>query len=174
MDFLIKVNKVGMLSIVSCLLLLSGCGVYKFNDTVVDPTIKTIKILQIENKASYINPQFSPKLTDKIQQKILSGTKLTRTNDDNAHYIIGGTVITYNGGQTVGISSQQANTNRLTVTVHMVLKKTQKNETDEFDVSRSFDYSANLAFSTAEAQLLDEVIRSLTDDIYNHIFASNW
>lgn len=162
------------LAIVFLLFISSGCGVYKFNDTSIDPTIKTVKILQIENKANYINPQFSPKLTDKIQQKIITGTKLTRTNDDNAHYIIGGTVTTYDGGQTVGISSQQANTNRLTVSVHIVLKKTLENKTDEFDVSRSFDYSANLSFSAAEAQLLDEVVRTLTDDIYNRIFASNW
>ena len=49
----------------------------------------------------------------------------------------------------------------------------QINETDEFDVSRSFDYSANLSLQQAEGQLLDEVVRSLTDDIFNHIF-SNW
>jgi Lipopolysaccharide-assembly len=150
-----------------------GCGIYKFNDASIDPAVKTVKIEYIQNKARYVNPQFAQKLTDKIQQKITTGTKLTRTNDDAAHYIISGTVTTYDGTQTVGVSTQQANTNRLTITVHMTLRKTLENKTEEFDVSRSFDYSANLSFNTAEAQLVDEAVRSLTDDIFNRIF-SNW
>ncbi len=160
--------------LVGCLMfVLNGCGVYKFNDASVDPKIKTVKVLFIENKARYINPQFSQMLTDKILLKITSGTKLTRTNSDDAHYIISGTVTSYDPTQTVGVSAQQANTNRLNVTVHIVLKKTLDNKTDEFDVTRSFDYSANVTFQSAESQLLDEIVRSLTDDIFNRIF-SNW
>ncbi len=152
----------------------TACKVrYGFNDASIDPSIKTVKLGYIENKARYINPQLAPKLTDKILQKITTGTKLTRTNVDTADYVINGTVTTYDGTQTVGVSSQQANTNRLTVTVHMTLRKTKENKVEEFDVSRSFDYAASLAFATAEAQLLDEVVRSITDDIFNRIF-SNW
>lgn len=73
----------------------------------------------------------------------------------------------------MGISAQQATTNRLTVTVHVSLKKTLENKTDEFDVSRSADFSANLSLQQAEGQLLDEMVRNLTDEIFNHIF-SNW
>jgi len=53
------------------------------------------------------------------------------------------------------------------------LKKTLENKTDEFDVSRSADFSANLSLQQAEGQLLDEMVRNLTDEIFNHIF-SNW
>ena len=120
-----------------------------------------------------MNPQISQKFFDKIQTKIIGGTKLTRTNDDNAHYVINSTITRYDATQTVGVSAQQASTNRLTVSLHIILKKTLTNETEEFDVSRSFDYSANLSLQQAEAQLLDEVVRSLTDDIFNRIF-SNW
>ena len=152
---------------------LAGCGVYKFKDAVIPTDVKTIKIGFIENRARYVNPQLSPKLTDKLLQKITGSTKLTRTNNDDAHYVVSGQITNYDPSQTVGISGQQATTNRLTVTVHITLRKTLDNKTDEFDVSRSFDYSANLTLSQAEGQLLDEVVRSLTDDIFNHIF-SNW
>ena len=165
-------TKIGI--IIASLISIASCKVrYGFNDASIDPAIKTVKIGYMENKARYINPQLAQKLTDKIQQKITTGTKLTRTNVDTADYVINGTITTYDGTQTVGVSSQQANTNRLTVTVHMTLRKTKENKVEEFDVSRSFDYAATLAFATAEAQLLDEVIRSLTDDIFNRIF-SNW
>ncbi|MEI6265358.1 MAG: LptE family protein [Sphingobacteriia bacterium] len=154
-------------------MLLSGCKVYSFKDAVIPSDVKTVKIGFFENRARYVNPQLAPKLTDKIQVKITSNTKLTRTNNDDAHYIINGTITNYDGSQTVGVSNQQASTNRLTVTVHVILKKTLDNKVEEFDVSRSFDYSGNLSLQQAEGQLLDEVVRTLTDEIFNRIF-SNW
>lgn len=103
--------------------LLSGCGIYSFRDAVIPDNIKTIKIGFIENKARYVNPQLAPLLTDKLQQKIMSQTKLTRTNNDDAHYQIFATITNYDPSQTVGVSSLQASTNRLTVTVHVILKR---------------------------------------------------
>lgn len=153
---------------------LTSCSIYKFKDVAsIDPKVKTVKIGYIDNRARYVNPQLSQKFTDKLQQKITSGTKLTRTNNDDAHYVINGTITGYDPSQTVGISAQQATTNRLTVTLHIILRKTLDNTTEEFDVSRSFDYSANLSLQQAEGQLLDEVVRTLTDEVFNHIF-SNW
>ncbi len=152
---------------------LPACKIYKFNDAVVQGNAKTVKVLNVENRARYVNPQLGPKFTDKIQQKIINGTKLTRTNNDNADYIITGTITTYDANQTVGINSQQATTNRLTVTLHLSVRKSLENKTDEFDVTRSFDYSANLSLQQAEGQLLDEVVRTLTDEIFNRIF-SDW
>lgn len=152
----------------------SGCGIYTLNDVSIDyKTIKTIKVFPIENKASYVNPQLSPKLYDKLSQKIINSTKLTRTNNDDAHYQVTAAITGYNPSQTVGISAQQATTNRLTVSVHVVLKKTLENKTEEFDVTRNADFSANLSLQQAEGQLLDELVRNLTDEIFNHIF-SNW
>ncbi len=158
---------------VSILFLLTGCKVYSFKDAVIPTDVKTVKIGFFENRARYINPQLAPKLTDKLQVKITSQTKLTRTNNDDAHYIINGTITNYDASQTVGVSSQQASINRLTVTVHIILKKTLENKTEEFDISRSFDYSANLTLQQAEGQLQDEILKNITDEIFNRIF-SNW
>lgn len=152
----------------------TGCGIYTLNDVSIDYTkVKTIKLFTIENKASYVNPQLSPKLYEKLSQKFVNSTKLTRTNNDDAHYQIIATITGYNPSQTVGISAQQATTNRLTVSVHVVLKKTLENKSEEFDVTRNADFSANLSLQQAEGQLLDELVRNLTDEIFNHIF-SNW
>jgi hypothetical protein len=152
---------------------MSGCFVYKFNDAVIPANVKTVKIGFIENRARYVNPQLSPKLTDKLQSKITGQTKLTRTNNDDADYVISGAITNYDPSQTVGVSAQQASTNRLTVSVHIVLRKTLDNKVEEFDVSRSFDFSANLTLQQAEGQLLDEIVRNLTDEIFNRIF-NNW
>jgi hypothetical protein len=57
--------------------------------------------------------------------------------------------------------------------VHVILKKTLDNKEQEFDVSRNFDFAANLSLSQAEAQLMEDIVRNITDDIFNQIF-SNW
>ena len=151
---------------------LNSCGIYSFKDVSIDYSkIKTIKIGFFDNRARY-NPQLAPKLTDKVQQKISSQTKLQRTNNDDAHLQVNGYISDYSVS-TTGISSTQASVNRLTVTVHVTSKNTILNKTDEFDVSRNFDFSANLSIQQAETQLLDEIVRTLTDEIFNHIF-SNW
>lgn len=162
-----------ILPITLCAILISGCGIYSFRDAVIPENVKTIKIGFVENKARYVNPQLAPLLTDKLMQKIMSQTKLTRTNNDDAHYQIFATITNYDPSQTVGVSAKQASTNRLTVTVHVVLKKTLDNKEQEFDVTRNFDFSATLTLNQAEGQLMEDILRNITDDIFNQIF-SNW
>ena len=153
--------------------LLAGCGVYKFNQTTIPVEIKTVRVQFIENKARYINPQLSPQLTDKLRQKIVSQTKLTQVNNDNADYDISGYISQYDVS-TSGISNQQVSSNRLTVAVSLTLldRKTGK-EPRNISASRSFDFSASLTLPQAERQLNDDIIRNLTDEIFNQLF-SNW
>lgn len=154
------------------LLLFSSCHVYSFKDVSIPPEVKTVKIGFIENKARYVNPQISPRLTDRLQQKITGQTRLTRTNSDDAHYQISGYISDYSVS-TAGISNQQVATNRLTVGVHITFRNTLANKTEEFDVSRNFDFSANLSLNQAEGALAEDIIRNLSDEIFNRIF-SNW
>jgi hypothetical protein len=156
----------------TCLIFFTSCGVYSFKDVSIPPEVKTIKIGFIENKARYVNPQLSPRLTDRLQQKISSQTRLTRTNNDDAHYQVSGTITQYDV-TTAGISNQQAAINRLTVGVHIIFKNTLENKTQEFDVSRNFDFSANKSLQEAEGTLSEEILRNVTDEIFNRLF-SNW
>jgi len=152
--------------------LLTGCN-YKFNQTTIPADIKTVRVQYIENNARYKNPQLSPQLTDKLRQKIVSQTKLTQVNNDNADYDISGAITQYDVS-TSGISNQQVSTNRLTVAVSLTLldRKLGK-EPRNISASRSFDFSASLTLTQAERQLNDEIIRNLTDEIFNQLF-SNW
>ena len=153
--------------------LLTGCN-YKFNQTSIPPEIKTVRVQFIENNARYRNPTLSPQLTDKLRQKIVSQTKLTQVNNENADYDISGAITQYDVS-TSGISNQQVSTNRLTVGVSLILKnrKTPGAEDKNITASRSFDFSASLTLSQAERQLNDDIIRNLTDEIFNKLF-SDW
>ncbi len=155
---------------------ISSCGVYSFADVSVPDSIKTVRINFFENRAQYVNPQLSPTLTDRVRQRIVNQTRLSQTNSENAHYDINGYVSNYSvstSGISSGNGTQQASMNNLTVGVHIVLNNRLSGEVTEYDISRSFPFNANLSLQAAEAQLLDEMVRNLTDDIFNRIF-SNW
>jgi Lipopolysaccharide-assembly len=150
----------------------SSCNIYRFKDVSIPDSIKTVKVNFIENRARYINPQLSPKLTDKLRQKIVSQTKLSQTNSDNADWEINGFISDYSFS-TSAISGQQVATNRLTVGLHITLTNRKADDTKEYDVSRGFEFKGSLSFQQAEASLIDEMIRTLTDEIFNKLF-SNW
>jgi hypothetical protein len=154
-------------------------GCYSFKDVSPIPQeVKTFRVNLIENRARYINPQLSPQLTDKLRQKIIGQTRLNGVSTEDAHYDISGQITSYNVS-TSGISSgaggqQQAAINRLTVTVHLNFKNTlDPTKNFEADVSRNFDFSANLTLPQAEAQLTETIIKNMVDEIFNRIF-SNW
>lgn len=149
-----------------------GCGIYKFNSASIPADIKTVKVKYIENKARYVNPQLSPKLSDRLRQKIVGQTRLSQTNNDNADWEIAGEIRDYSFS-TSAISGQREAGNRLTVSVHISIYKRKEDKTEEYDVSRNFEFGASKSIQQAEAELADEMIRSLTDDIFNRIF-SNW
>lgn len=155
----------------SAVILFSGC--YSFKDVSIPPEVKTVRVNYIENKAPYINPQLSPQLTDRLRQKINNQTRLTLVQGEDAHYEINAEIRSYNVS-TAGISDQQSATNRLTVGVHIIFQNRLDPKANfEADVSRNFDFSASLSLQAAESQRSEEILKNLTDEIFNRIF-SNW
>ncbi|MEO7984284.1 MAG: LptE family protein [Bacteroidota bacterium] len=144
---------------------------YGFRDkSTIPDSIKTVTIHQIENRAQYQNTQLTQKLSDKIRQKIIGQTKLTQTNSDNPDWEISGTITQYSFS-TSAISGQQVATNRLTVTVHIIKISNKEDNKDEYDVSRNFEFRGTQSIQQAEATLMDEMVRTLTDEIFNKLFA---
>ena len=159
------------LYLVPCTLCLTSC--YSFKDVSIPAEIKTVRVQYIKNKARYVNPQLSPQLTERFRLKINNQTRLTNVQSDDADWDIDGWVSDYSV-TTSGVSNQQASINRLTVTVHLILKD-RKDEKGSFeaDVSRNFDFDARLSLNQAEAQLGDVIVRNMVDEMFNRIF-SNW
>ncbi len=159
---------------------LSSCKIYSFKDVSIPSQVKSIHIAYIENRARLINPQLAPQLNDKLRQKInQQASKLAQRETSDADYDVSGTITDYNY-TTSGISQQQASSNRLNVTVHLVFKnhldptgKTVAPADFEADVTRNFDFAATLSIQDAEAQLLPTIVSNMTDEIFNKLF-SNW
>ncbi|MEO7961688.1 MAG: LPS assembly lipoprotein LptE [Ginsengibacter sp.] len=156
--------------------LLTGCATCRYSTrdaAPIPPEIQTFRVNYLENKARYVNPQITPQITEKLKQKIIGQTRLRQTNNDDAHYDISGYLSDYSV-TTTGIANQNASQNRLNVTFHLVFKNTLDSKKDfEADVTSNYDFSAQLTLPQAESQLGDEIVKNVTDAIFNKIF-SNW
>ena len=147
---------------------------YGFKDTAPIPVeVKTFRVNYLENKAQYINTILSPALTEQLKQKIRNTTRLSQTNNDDAHYDISGYVSQYYTS-TVSISNNNSSGNRLTVGFHLVFKNTlDEKKNFEADLMRTFDFDARLSLQDAERTLNESIVKNLVDEIFNKIF-SNW
>lgn len=139
----------------------------------IHPDVKTFRVNQLENKARYVNPQLAPALTERLKQKIVGQTRLRQINGDEAHYDISGYVTDYSV-TTTGITGQNASTNRLNVSFHLIFKNTLDQKMDfEFDLTNNYDFAASKSLPEAETDLNNLIIKNLVDGIFNKIF-SNW
>lgn len=164
--------------LVVCFLILLTCSYstckYGFKDTSpIPPEVKTFRVNPLTNKAQYVNVQLAPQLTEKLKQKIINNTRLRQTNSDDAHYDINGTVTQYYTS-TTGISNNNASTNRLNITFHLVFKNNiDDKKSFEADVSTYVDFQASQSLSQAESANGTKIITNIVDEVFNKIF-SNW
>ncbi|MET0243451.1 MAG: LPS assembly lipoprotein LptE [Flavitalea sp.] len=174
-DTLYSFRKVtAWLPLLMIVMLFTGC--YSFKDASVPASVKTYRLKLIENRATNVNPQLAPQLTDRLRQKINSQfSRLRPTQGEDAHYDIAATIVDFRPVTSGVAANQQAATNRIIVTVKIdfVNNLTEGTKSFEADVSRNFDYGANVDFTTAQQTLLSEIVRNMTDEIFNRIF-SNW
>jgi outer membrane lipopolysaccharide assembly protein LptE/RlpB len=147
---------------------------YSFKDTSpIPPDVKTFRVNFLENKARFVNPLLSPQLTENLKQKIRSNTRLTQVNADSANYDISGYVSDYTVS-TSGISGDQANTNLLTVSFHLVFKNNlDLSKNFEADISSGYNFSASQNIAQVEPTLTPDIVKNTVDGIFNKIF-SNW
>jgi hypothetical protein len=168
-----KKNSSIVLSVLLATVLINyGCKVgYGFKDISIPPDVTTVKVNLIENNASYVNVQLSPQLTDRLRRKIVTQTRLKQTNGDNADWEITGKITEYSFS-TSGISNGQTSSNRINVAVHITVTDQKKGENQEYNISRSFDFPSTQTLQQAEANRLPDIIKGLSDDIFNQIFSS--
>ena len=169
----LNIKLFSLLTVVMLTMVFATCKYSTKDIGALPPDVKTFRVNYLENKARYINPQLSPQLTEKVQQKILSQTRLRQVSDDDAHYDISGYVSDYSV-VTSGVSGQQAGKNRLNVTFHLIFKNTLDNTKNfEADLTSNYDFDANLSLPQAESLLGEQILKNVSDAIFNKIF-SNW
>ena len=153
--------------------MLAACGIYKFNDTSIAPDVHTICVYSIENRAMKVNPMLSNTLTVALQDQYRELTKLEMM-EDGGDLEVSGYIASYDVTPTAVTSEEVAAQNRLTITVKITFKN---NKHPEEDFERSFaafqDFDSTISLDAVEAQLVDEIVEILVEDIFNATVA-NW
>jgi hypothetical protein len=164
-------------AIALCAVVLNACKVsYSFTGASIAPTVKTFSVDYFPNRAKLVNPNLSQQFTEGqygLQDKLIKQTSLSQLSE-NGDLEFSGQITEYFvkpiNIQQGDVAAQQ----RLTISVKV---KFTNNKDHEQDWEKTFtayeDFDSNSSLSDVEDQLVPEIIKKLTDDIFNASVA-NW
>ena len=165
-----KVLWIGLFA-TSCLL--SSCWWYSFSGMSIPPSVSSVSIAYIENKAQLVYPPLSNLLTEKLKDKFIKMTKL-ELKDEGGDFSFEGEITQYENS-TMGFTAEEVGAlNRLTITVKIYFKSVEKGKSFEKTFSKYEDYSSEKSLNDVEAGLVDQIVEQLVEDIFNAAAASDW
>lgn len=151
----------------------TACGIYSFSGTSIQPDVKTVTINYFEYKALRVNPSLSNDLTELLKDKFRKMTRLEQVEQDG-DMEISGEVTGYDVRATAITAEEVAAQNRLTVSVKISFMNRKYPEEDfEKSFSAYADYPSERSLDEVEAELCEEIVEKLCEDILNATVA-NW
>ena len=162
-----------MLLLPALALTVSGCWLYSFSGTSIQPDVKTICIEPVENKAMKVNPSLANNLFEAMCDKYKKLTKLEQVTDGGDLYVLA-TIESYQVSAAAVTADEVAALNRLTVTVKVKFVN-EKHQEDNFEKSFAAyeDYNSENSLDAVEGTLCDTIIEKIVEDIFNATVA-NW
>lgn len=157
-----------ILAVVVMAFLASGCGIYSFTGTSIQPDVKTITINYFEYKALKVNPNLSNDLTEGLKNEFKKMTRLEQVDMDG-DLEISGEVTGYDVKASAVTANEVAAQNRLTVTVKVSFenKKYPEDNIDNQSFSAYADFDSNNSLDAVEASLCQEILEKIITDIFN-------
>ncbi len=154
--------------------LLQSCGIYSFTGTNIEADVKTVTVNYFEYLAPKVNPTLSNQLTEAMQEKFIRLTKLELVDIDGDLEIIGA-VTGYDVRAAAVTANEQVAQNRLTVTVKVdfINRKYPEDKIEGKSFSAYQDFDATMSIDAVEAQLCEDIVEQLVEDIFNGTVA-NW
>lgn len=134
---------------------------------------KTISVAFFTNNASLAPPSLPQVFTEKLRDVVSQQTSLALVKQ-NGDLSFEGYISDYNVAPVSIQATDKAGSNRLTIAV--VVKYYNKfDEAKNFEqtFSRFADYASDKSLSSMESELITEINRQLTEDIFNKAF-NNW
>ncbi len=155
------------------LMLLQGCGIYSFTGASIPPEAKTISVGYFPNKAQLVEPLLSPVFTNTLRDQFTSQTNLTMV-EKNGDLDIQGEITDYKISPVAIQADQTAAMNRLSITVNVRFTNRFEPDKDfETKFTQFIDYLSTEDFNSIKAQLIEQVTKDLSDNIFNKAVV-NW
>ena len=145
-----------------------SCGIYSFTGTSIQPDVKTITINYFEYKALKVNPSLANQITEALRAKLTKLNHLEQVDMDG-DLEIEAAITGYDVKAMAVTANETAAQNRLTVSVKVSFTNRKHPEDDFPDKSFSAysDFDSSLSLDSMEAQLCDEIVEKLCEDIFN-------
>lgn len=149
-------------------LALSGCGIYSFSGTSIQPDVNTVTLNYFEYKAPKVNPSLSNDMTEALRTQFRKMTRLEQVEMDGDLELTG--EITGYDIQAAAITANEvAARNKLTVTVKLSYEN-RKHPEENFE-NKSFsaysEYDSSNSLESVESTLCVEIIDKIIEDIFN-------
>jgi hypothetical protein len=152
---------------------LNSCKInYSFSGVNISPEVMTYTVQYFQNRAPIVQAQLSQLFTEELQDKIQNNTSLDLATE-GGDVQFSGEITGYATRPTAITGDETAARNRLTITVRV--KYTNALEPDlDFDssFSRYEDYDASQNLTDVEDALIDLIVDTLIEDIFNKAFVS--
>lgn len=146
---------------------------YSFSGASVPAEAKTVAIQYFTNQATLASPTLSATFTEALKDIFSSQTKL-RQVDHEGDLNFEGAITGYSTSPVAIQSNDQAALNRLTIQVNVkYTNRFDEKKNFEATFSRFADYQSNLSLASVEADLIKEINKELTEDIFNRAL-NNW
>lgn len=158
------------------LTVMAGCGIkikYSFTGASIPVEAKTISVATFQNRASLVVPGLTQTLTDALIDMCRAQTNLDMETS-GGDLSFEGEITDYKTQPLTVSGNEQAAMNRFTISVR-VRYVNNFNADNSFDqtFTRYQDYSSTLDLSAVEANLTEEIVKMLIEDIFNRAFV-NW
>lgn len=138
----------------------------------IPPEAKTISVGFFTNNTTLGAPSLSQRFTEKLRDVVSQQTNLALIKQ-NGDLQFEGYISDYNVSP-IAISADQASQNRMTISVNVkYINKFEASKNFEQTFTRFKDVASNVNISSAEPELVTEIYRQLTEDIFNRAF-NNW
>lgn len=144
---------------------------------------KSIQVSYFENRSNLASSSASIVLTEGIRDVVLSQSKMELVNE-KGEWVLEGVITDYRISPiSIQAGSEVAAQNRLTMSVSFSWEYINADELDEEStlvtegqstLSAFVDYDSSQDFASAESDLLTELVRQLSQDIYDKVFGGKW
>lgn len=154
-------------------LTLSACKI-SFNGASIPANMKTVTVRYFENNAPLVVPTLSQTFTEDLKTRIREQTSLSITQNDGQG-IFEGRITNYDIRPVAIQNSNQptSGANRLSITISVKFTNNlDSKKSFEQSFERYIDFPLNgQSIQSKEPQLIKDVVKKLTEDIFNQAFA---
>lgn len=157
-----------------CLSMFTACKPrISLSGATIPEEARTVSVGFFANNTSLGSPSLSQRFTEKLRDMVSQQTRLALVNQ-GGDLQFEGYIADYNVTPVAIQSSQQAAMNRLTISVKVAyINKFEADKSFEQTFTRFADFNNTQTLAAIEGDLVTEINRQLTEDIFNRAF-NNW